>query len=510
MITRDEYRRLARQGYTHIPLVHEVPADLDTPVGVYMKLANHPYSYLLESVSGGEHWGRYSIIGLDCRRHIRVCGRSVAVHRDGRIDEQHDTDDPLAWIERYAAAFRVPQIEAAPRFIGGLVGYFGYETVHYIEPRLAGSANPDELGTPDILLLVSEQVAVFDNLRGTLSLIVLADTSQDDAWQRARERLAQLEQRLREPLPPPPTQAAPQAPMQPPPVLPSTQAAPQAPPTLEHAFVSSFGRDAFLRAVGTCRDYIAAGDAMQIVLSQRLKAPFRGADLNFYRALRRLNPSPYMYYLDLEDFRIVGSSPEILVRLEDGQLTLRPIAGTRPRGRDHDEDLRLERELLADAKELAEHLMLIDLGRNDLGRIAQTGSVRVTERMIVERYSHVMHIVSNVTAQKRNGVGPMDALRAAFPAGTLSGAPKIRAMEIIAELEPVKRNIYAGAVGYIGWNGTMDTAIAIRTAVIKDGALIVQAGAGLVYDSRPEREWEETMSKARAMFEAAAIACELP
>jgi len=493
MITRDEYRRLARQGYTHIPLVHEVPADLDTPVGVYMKLANHPYSYLLESVSGGEHWGRYSIIGLDCRRHIRVCGRSVAVHRDGRIDEQHDTDDPLAWIERYAAAFRVPQIEAAPRFIGGLVGYFGYETVHYIEPRLAGSANPDELGTPDILLLVSEQVAVFDNLRGTLSLIVLADTSQDDAWQRARERLAQLEQRLREPLPPSPTQAA-----------------PQAPPTLEHQFVSSFGRDAFLRAVGTCRDYIAAGDAMQIVLSQRLKAPFRGADLNFYRALRRLNPSPYMYYLDLEDFRIVGSSPEILVRLEDGQLTLRPIAGTRPRGRDHDEDLRLERELLADAKELAEHLMLIDLGRNDLGRIAQTGSVRVTERMIVERYSHVMHIVSNVTAQKRNGVGPMDALRAAFPAGTLSGAPKIRAMEIIAELEPVKRNIYAGAVGYIGWNGTMDTAIAIRTAVIKDGALIVQAGAGLVYDSRPEREWEETMSKARAMFEAAAIACELP
>jgi len=493
MITRDEYRRLARQGYTHIPLVHEVPADLDTPVGVYMKLANHPYSYLLESVSGGEHWGRYSIIGLDCRRHIRVCGRSVAVHRDGRIDEQHDTDDPLAWIERYAAAFRVPQIEAAPRFIGGLVGYFGYETVHYIEPRLAGSANPDELGTPDILLLVSEQVAVFDNLRGTLSLIVLADTSQNDAWQRARERLAQLEQRLREPLPPPPTQAA-----------------PQAPPTLEHQFVSSFGRDAFVRAVGTCRDYIAAGDAMQIVLSQRLKAPFRGADLNFYRALRRLNPSPYMYYLDLEDFRIVGSSPEILVRLEDGQLTLRPIAGTRPRGHDHDEDLRLERELLADAKELAEHLMLIDLGRNDLGRIAQTGSVRVTERMIVERYSHVMHIVSNVTAQKRNGVGPMDALRAAFPAGTLSGAPKIRAMEIIAELEPVKRNIYAGAVGYIGWNGTMDTAIAIRTAVIKDGALIVQAGAGLVYDSRPEREWEETMSKARAMFEAAAIACELP
>lgn len=509
MITRDEYRQLARQGYTHIPLVREVPADLDTPVGVYMKLANHPYSYLLESVSGGEHWGRYSIIGLDCRRHIRVCGRSVAVHRDGRMDEQHDTDDPLAWIENYAAAFRVPQVAAAPRFIGGLVGYFGYETVHYIEPRLAGAANPDELGTPDILLMVSEQVAVFDNLRGALSLIVLADTAQDDAWDRAHERLAHLEQRLREPLPlpaPTPTQATPQTP----PTVPTpTQAAPQAPPTQEHQFVSSFGRDAFMRAVETCRDYIAAGDAMQIVLSQRLRAPFRGADLNFYRALRRLNPSPYMYYLDLEDFRIVGSSPEILVRLEDGQLTLRPIAGTRPRGRDHDEDLRLERELLSDAKELAEHLMLIDLGRNDLGRVAQTGSVRVTERMIVERYSHVMHIVSNVTAQKRNGVGPMDALRAAFPAGTLSGAPKIRAMEIIAELEPVKRNIYAGAVGYIGWNGTMDTAIAIRTAVIKDGALIVQAGAGLVYDSRPEREWEETMSKARAMFEAAAIAREL-
>lgn len=503
MITRDEYRRLARRGYTHIPLVREVPADLDTPVGVYMKLANHPYSYLLESVSGGEHWGRYSIIGLDCRRHIRVCGRRVAVHCDGRIDEQHDTDDPLAWIENYAAAFRVPQTATAPRFIGGLVGYFGYETAHYIEPRLAGNANPDELGTPDILLMVSEQVAVFDNLRGALSLIVLANTSQNDAWERARERLAHLEQRLREPLPTPtPTQTPPTAP-------PPTQAASQTPPTHEHRFVSSFGRDAFMRAVGACRAYIAAGDAMQIVLSQRLKAPFRGADLNFYRALRRLNPSPYMYYLDLEDFRIAGSSPEILVRLEDGQLTVRPIAGTRPRGRDPDEDLRLERELLSDAKELAEHLMLIDLGRNDLGRVAQTGSVRVTERMIVERYSHVMHIVSNVTAQKRNGVGPMDALRATFPAGTLSGAPKIRAMEIIAELEPVKRNIYAGAVGYIGWNGTMDTAIAIRTAVIKDGELIVQAGAGLVYDSRPEREWEETMSKARAMFEAAAIACEL-
>jgi len=309
---------------------------------------------------------------------------------------------------------------------------------------------------------------------------------------------------------PPPTQAAPQAPVHEATVPPPTQAASRTPPTHEHRFVSSFGRDAFMRAVETCRDYIAAGDAMQIVLSQRLKAPFSGADLNFYRALRRLNPSPYMYYLDLEDFSIVGSSPEILVRLEDGQLTLRPIAGTRPRGRGHDEDLRLERELLADAKELAEHLMLIDLGRNDLGRVAQTGSVRVTERMIVERYSHVMHIVSNVTAQKKNGVGPMDALRATFPAGTLSGAPKIRAMEIIAELEPVKRNIYAGAVGYIGWNGAMDTAIAIRTAVIKDGALIVQAGAGLVYDSRPEREWEETMSKARAMFEAAAIACEMP
>ena len=491
MITRDEYRRLARQGYTHIPLVREVPADLDTPVGVYMKLANHPYSYLLESLSGGEHWGRYSIIGLDCRRHIRVCGRTVSCHCDGRLDEQHETDDPLAWIEAYANTFRVPQMEALPRFVGGLVGYFGYETIHYIEPRLAGVARPDELGTPDILLMVSEQAAVFDNLRGTLSLIVLADTSQTGAYERAGERLAHLEERLRRPLPPPDAPA------------------PRPAPPREEDFVSSFGRDAFMQAVEKCRDYIRDGDAMQIVLSQRLTAPFHSPELNFYRALRRLNPSPYMYYLDLEDFKIVGSSPEILVRLEGGQLTVRPIAGTRPRGRDEDDDLRLERELLSDAKELAEHLMLIDLGRNDLGRIAQTGSVRVTEKMIVERYSHVMHIVSNVTAQKKDGVGPMDALRATFPAGTLSGAPKIRAMEIIAELEPVKRNIYAGAIGYIGWNGTMDTAIAIRTAVIRDGTLIVQAGAGLVYDSRPDREWEETMSKARAMFEAAAIADEL-
>ena len=489
MITRDEYRHLARQGYTHVPLVREVAADLDTPVGVYRKLADRPYTYLLESVSGGEHWGRYSIIGPACRRHIRVSDGRVSVHCDGRIEQQHDGGDPLGWIEDYAAAFRVAQLDGLPRFIGGLVGYFGYETAGYIEPRLAAASPPDELGAPDVLLLVSERVVVFDNLRATMSLIALADTSRADGYDEACRDVAELERRLH--APPPEVRRC------------------DAPPPRERDFVSSFGRGEFLRAVEKCRRYIADGDAMQVVLSQRLTAPFRHPGVNFYRALRRLNPSPYLYYFDLGDFRIAGSSPEILVRLERGRLTVRPIAGTRRRGRDEDEDLRLERELLADAKERAEHLMLIDLGRNDLGRVARTGSVRVTEKMIVERYSHVMHIVSNVTAASADGISPLDALRATFPAGTLSGAPKIRAMEIIAELEPVKRNVYGGAIGYIGWNGVMDTAIAIRTALIRDGVLIVQAGAGLVYDSAPEREWEETMSKARVMFEAAAGAGEL-
>ncbi|RMG59232.1 MAG: anthranilate synthase component I [Gammaproteobacteria bacterium] len=466
-----------------VPLVREVLADLDTPLSTYVKLAQGPNSYLFESVQGGEKWGRYSIIGLPCRRHLEVYGNCVQLFEDGSVVEEHEVDDPLAWIRDFQAGFRVAEVEGLPRFTGGLVGYFGYETIHYIEPRLKVE-KPDPLGTPDILLMVSEEVVVFDNLTGRLFLVVHARAGQREV---AEARLDELERRL----------AAPVA-------LPEAEINEQA--VTEADFVSGFTEAGFRAAVERAREYIIDGDIMQVVLSQRLGIPFRARPLDLYRALRSLNPSPYLYFMDLGGFQIVGSSPEILVRLEDGEVTVRPIAGTRRRGHTGEEDRALEAELLADPKELAEHLMLIDLGRNDVGRVAEIGSVQLTDRMVVERYSHVMHIVSNVTGRLRPGLDAFDVLRATFPAGTVSGAPKIRAMEIIAELEPVKRGIYSGAVGYIAWNGNMDTAIAIRTAVIKDGRLNIQAGAGIVYDSKPELEWKETMNKARAVFKAAELA----
>ena len=440
-------------------------------------------SYLFESAVSDAEWGRYSFIGLECREYIRVNDKDITLRRDGK-DETFKTDDPLAWIEEYIHAFRTPSPEGLPRFSGGFVGYFGYETIRLIEPKLALSSLPDMLGTPDIFLFMSDRVAVFDNLRNVLFLIVYADASRGDAYDDACAELERMRVRLDREVPLPPAASVP----------------------CEEDFVSGFGKQEYMKAVETCRQYITDGEAMQIVLSQRMQAPFQCAPFNLYRALLRLNPSPYMYYLDFGDFQVVGSSPEILVRLHNHQLTLRPIAGTRRRGATPEEDLRLEHELLSDKKELAEHLMLIDLGRNDLGRIAQIGSVRVTEQMGIERYSHVMHIVSNVIGDKRDDVGLLEVLRATFPAGTVSGAPKVRAMEIIATLEPVKRNIYSGAVGYIGWDGTIDTAIAIRTAVIKDGTLFVQTGAGLVYDSNPAHEWMETMNKARVLFKAAEMA----
>ena len=483
-----QFRSLAAQGFNRIPVMREVPADLDTPLSTYLKLANGPCSYLFESVQGGEKWGRYSIIGLPCRTHIRVSGHAVTLYRDGEPAQTQTVDDPLAWIETYQQGFRIPEIEGQPRFTGGLVGYFGYDTVRYIEPRLAGVEKPDPLGNPDILLMVSEEVVVFDNLSGKLHLIVHADAAEEaeSALRSAGQRLDELVSRL--------DRGAPR------------HRHSHAVQVSEADFVSGFSQQGFEAAVARAKDYIVDGDIMQVVLSQRLSIPFSARPLDLYRALRSLNPSPYMFYLDLDDFHVVGSSPEILTRLEHGTVTVRPIAGTRPRGRDAAEDQALEQDLLADPKELAEHLMLIDLGRNDVGRIAETGSVALTEKMIVERYSHVMHIVSNVQGRLKPGLSAMDVLRATFPAGTVSGAPKIRAMEIIDELEPVKRGVYAGAVGYLGWNGNMDTAIAIRTAVIKNGELHIQAGAGIVYDSVPRNEWDETMNKGRAVFRAVAMA----
>ncbi len=483
----ENFNRYAAEGYNRIPLVREVLADLDTPVSAYMKLASGPYSYLFESVQGGEQWGRYSIIGLPAGIVARISGNQVQVMKNKSLIEETEVEDPLTWIENFRQQFNVPEVEGLPRFTGGLVGYFGYDTVRYIEPRLAECPNPDPLETPDILLMVSDEVLVFDNLSGKLLIIVHVDPAQDDAYEKGLARLDQLVQQLEQGH--------------------LHEASPNKPREInEQDFVSGFSRKNFEAAVDRIKKYIVDGDAMQVVISQRLSIPYKASPMDLYRSLRCLNPSPYLYFLDLDDFHIVGSSPEILVRVEDGEVTVRPIAGTRPRGENTKADQNLEEDLLNDPKELAEHLMLIDLGRNDVGRVAEIGSVKLTDKMIVERYSHVMHIVSNVIGQVGDGQTALDVLRATFPAGTLSGAPKIRAMEIIDELEPLKRGVYGGAVGYLSWQGNMDTAIAIRTAVIKDGTLHIQAGAGVVADSVPAMEWEETMNKARAVFRAVAMA----
>lgn len=487
VMTQEHFDALARQGYNRIPLMVDVLADLDTPLSTYLKLASGPYSYLLESVQGGEKWGRYSIIGLPCRCQLRITGNDICVTRDGTVVERAVAADPLAWIEDFAERFKVPDVPGLPRFTGGLVGYFGYDTVRYMEPRIGPCRSPDALGTPDILLLVSDEVVVFDNLAGRLYVVVHVDPSEPDAFRQGRRRLDFLVAGLREG------------------VIEYRDPA-IAQRVDERDFVSGFTRPGFEHAVERIKEYIRAGDVMQVVLAQRMSVPFKAPPLQLYRALRGLNPSPYMFYFDFDDFHIVGSSPEILVRLEDGVVTVRPIAGTRPRGATEAEDKAFEADLLADPKERAEHLMLIDLGRNDVGRVCKSGTVKVTEQMVIERYSHVMHIVSNVCGEIKDGMMPMDVLRATFPAGTVSGAPKIRAMEIIDELEPVKRGVYAGAVGYLGWGGNMDTAIAIRTAVIKDQRLHIQAGAGIVADSVPANEWEETMNKGRATFRAVTLA----
>ncbi|MDD5058003.1 MAG: anthranilate synthase component I [Sideroxydans sp.] len=478
-ITEQEFLSLAKQGYNRIPLAVETFADLDTPLSLYLKLANKPFSYLLESVQGGERFGRYSFIGLPADTRISVRGKLVTLTTPAGETTQ-EVANPLDYIEEYQARFKVAPLSGLPRFTGGLAGYFGYDTVRYIEPRLGKAEKKDVIGTPDILLMLTEQLAVIDNLSGKLTFIVYADPAHANAYRNATQRLDTLQRALRQPV-----------------------QIPDAPQMRRYEAKSEFGEAAFKAAVVKAKQYIFDGDIMQVVLSQRMSQAFPAHPLSLYRALRSINPSPYMFYYDMGDHHVVGSSPEILARLEGDTVTVRPIAGTRPRGKTPLKDAELAEELLADPKELAEHLMLIDLGRNDIGRVAQNGTVKLTDKMVIERYSHVMHIVSNVEAKLKEGLSAMDVLKATFPAGTVSGAAKVRAMEIIAELEPSKRGIYAGAVGYLGFNGDMDVAIALRTAVVKDKTLYVQAGAGIVADSVPESEWLETQNKARAVLRAA-------
>lgn len=487
---RPEFDRLKAAGYNRIPLVLETFADLDTPLSVYLKLANKPYSYLLESVVGGERFGRYSFIGLPAKSRIEVRGHVCREYANGKLVHEAEHDDPLAFVQSYQARFKAAPQENLPRFCGGLVGSFGYDTIRYIEKRLEHSGKnnkPDPINAPDIVLLLSEELAVVDNLSGKIYLVVYVDPSSAStalhAYEQGQARLKELLAQLRAPV-----------------------EIPEATSYPAQKAESEFGEAAYLEAVARAKRYIVDGDIMQVVLSQRMRQPFAAPPLSLYRALRALNPSPYMFFFNLDDFHIVGASPEILVRLEHGTITVRPIAGTRPRGKTPEQDIALEKELLADPKERAEHVMLMDLGRNDVGRVAVTGSVHVTDSMTIERYSHVMHIVSSVEGKLKAGYDAIAVLKATFPAGTVSGAPKVRAMEIIDEFEPTKRGIYAGAVGYLGFNGDMDLAIALRTAVIKDGQLYVQAGGGIVADSVPANEWQETQNKARAVLRAAEMA----
>lgn len=490
-MTPSEFERYRALGVRRVPVAVRRLADLETPLSCYLKLADRPWSYLFESVTGGETWGRYSCIGLACRERVEVRGDRITRFERDEVVETVETADPFAWIASYqdrlgmTPCFVIDELQL-PQFTGGLVGYFGYDSIRYIEPRVAkGLPAEDPLGSADIILMRSDDVVVFDNLSGMLTLVTHANPQDPSSLDLALERLEAMQEDL-------------DAAMDPSAFQPTVK-----PPIPDDAYAFSLSQEAFESAVEDIKAYIQAGDVMQTVLSQRISVPFRESPLALYRALRVLNPSPYLYFMHLDDTHIVGSSPEILARLEGGRVSVRPIAGTRPRGKTLSDDARLEAELLADPKERAEHLMLIDLGRNDVGRVASIGSVQVTEQMVVEKYSHVMHIVSHVEGQVDERVSALDVLKACLPAGTLSGAPKVRAMELINALEPVRRGIYGGAVGYLGWAGNMDTAIAIRTAVIRDGVLHIQAGAGVVADSSPSAEWEETLNKGRAVIRAA-------
>ncbi len=492
-MTESEFLALAQKGYNRIPLMAQAFADLETPLSLYLKLAHQPgggrHSFLLESVVGGERFGRYSFIGLPARTLVRARGFGEASVTEVVTDDQVvETSrlNPLDFIAQYQARFKVALQPGLPRFCGGLAGYFGYDTVRHIEKKLVHSCPPDTLGCPDILLLQCEELAVIDNLSGKLYLIVYADPALPQAYAQAQARLSELRGLLNTPV-----------------------QAPQVKPSPAHEVGREFAKDDYIAAVERAKELIAAGDFMQVQVGQRLHKRYTESPLSLYRALRSLNPSPYMYYYHFGDFHVVGASPEILVRQEQTpegkKVTIRPLAGTRPRGATPELDRAAEEELIHDPKERAEHVMLIDLARNDIGRIAKIGSVKVTEAFVVERYSHVMHIVSNVEGLLQDGMSAMDVLRATFPAGTLTGAPKVHAMELIDQLEPSKRGVYGGACGYLSYAGDMDVAIAIRTGIIKDGTLYVQAAAGVVADSVPELEWRETEHKARALVRASEL-----
>ncbi len=507
-MTEIEFRALAAQGFNRIPLLAECLADLDTPLSLYLKLTDpgaRRNTLLLESVVGGERFGRYSFIGLPARTRVRSTGEFIEVERDGEVVETH-RGDPIEFVRSFAARYRAALRPGLPRFSGGLAGYFGYDVVRFIEPRLGPCTKPDPVGIPEMLFLLVDELAIVDNVQGRLYLIVYADPAQPEAYAMAGRRLRELQSRLRRAV---------------------ADAGEARADSAETAVHREFAKSDYLDAVRRAQAYVSAGDLMQVQVGQCLRKPFAHAPLSLYRALRSINPSPYMYFYDFGEFQVVGASPEILVRQErvvadeiadpalaervrrlgpDPQrVTIRPLAGTRKRGVSPQHDRQLAEELLADPKECAEHLMLIDLARNDIGRIAVTGTVRVTEQMAIEKYSHVQHIVSNVEGILRPGLDAIDVLRATFPAGTLTGAPKVRAMELIDELELSKRGVYGGACGYLAYSGDMDLAIAIRTAVVKDATIHVQAAAGVVFDSVPESEWQETEVKARAVVRAAEL-----
>lgn len=480
---REEFRRLAKYGNL-IPVYKEILADTFTPVTAFLKLGGTP-AFLLESVEGGEKWARYSFLGSRPAKIIKGRGGRVEVIEGGKSTHVFETDNPVGWIKKEISSYRPVEVRGLPRFFGGLVGYIGYDMVRFFEP--IKQTEKKGLGLPDFFFMLTDTMLIFDSLEQKIKIVsnahIHAD-NPDEVYREAEEKINEIISRLKAPLPiDDPIHGQ-----------------------ISGEFLSNMLKEDFLSGVEKSKEYVMAGDIVQVVLSQRFARETSAKPFNIYRALRVINPSPYMYYLDTGEAMIVGSSPEILVRVENGKIVLRPIAGTRKRGSTEELDRSLEHELKNDPKERAEHIMLVDLGRNDVGRVARTGTVKVTELMTVERYSHVMHLVSNVEGELAKGLDAFDVLASCFPAGTVSGAPKIRAMEIIEEIEPDRRGPYAGAVGYLSYSGNMDTCITIRTLVIKDNTVYVQAGAGIVADSDPEEEFRETVNKAKGMMKAVDMA----
>ena len=483
-MTEQDFIKHIEQGYNLIPLKSTLINDGLDPIDVYQKLSNMPKSYLLESLEGKKDWSRYTIIGLPSEEYIELKDNKIKYFISNKLVEEIETNNPIDWIEEFQNKFNVPNDSDLPKFQGGLVGYFGFDTVKYFEPAIKATIQKDEMDTPDICLIVSKEFLIFDKINNKIHIVIYTNNNLN-SFKESQDKIKKLEIFLRDE------------------IIPEDNIRKHAKDKINNLDIHyHFNKNDFISSVEKIKQFIINGDVMQVVLSQRMSMDFVGEPINFYRELRELNPSPYMYYLNMGDYQIVGSSPEILVRLEDDLITVRPIAGTRPRGKNENEDNILENELRNDPKELAEHLMLIDLGRNDAGKVSKVGSIKLTDKMIIEKYSHVMHMVSNVTGSIEKNLGMMDVLKSTFPAGTVSGAPKIRAIDIIYELESIKRGIYAGAIGYLGWNGNMDTAIAIRTCVIKDGKLNIQCGAGIVNDSIAELEWEETLNKGKAIVQA--------